>query len=144
VDYEKTRFEDELRDYDGAMDLVGGETLARSFSVVKRGGTVVSIAGLPEPETARRDLGRGAGLATLFWLISLRTRMQAKKHGVRYRYLFMHPSGAELEELGQLVDSGRLQVVIDRVFPFADIAGAFAHLEKGRAKGKVVVRMIDD
>jgi alcohol dehydrogenase len=143
VDYERTRFEDELRDYDGAMDLVGGDTLTRSFSVVKRGGKVVSVAGLPEPQTARKDLGRGAGLAALFWAVSLRTRLQARKHGVHYRYLFMHPSGAELEELAQLVDAGRLQVTVDRVFPFAEIADAFAHLEKGRAKGKVVVRMVD-
>ncbi len=34
-----------------------------------------------------------------------------------------------------------LEPVIDRVFPFADIAEAFAYLESGRAKGKVVVRM---
>ncbi len=55
----------ELRDYDGAMDLVGGDTLTRSSAVVKRGGIVVSIAGLPEPQTARKDLGRGGGLAAL-------------------------------------------------------------------------------
>ena len=141
IDYTKQRFEDELRDYDGAMDLVGGETLDRSFAVVKPGGTVVSVAGLPEPETARKDLGRGAALAALFWLASLRIRLRAKKHGVRYRYLFMHPSGAELAELGALVDEGKLEVVVDRVFPFDQIAAAFAYLEQGRAKGKVVVTM---
>ena len=141
VDYTKSRFEDELRDYDGALDLVGGDSLTRTFAVVKRGATVVSIAGMPEPETARKDLGGGARLAVLFWLASFGSRMQARRHGVRYRYLFMHPSGAELEELARLVDDGTLEVVVDRVFPFAEIGEAMAYLEKGHAKGKVVVRM---
>ena len=141
VDYTKARFEDVLRDYDGAMDLVGGDTLARTFSVVRRGGTVVSIAGMPEPLTARKDLGRGAGLAALFWLISLGTRRRARRRGVRYRYLFMHPSGPDLDELARLIDARKLEVVIDRVFPFAEIADAFAYLEQGHAKGKVVVRI---
>ena len=67
--------------------------------------------------------------------------MQAWRHGVDYRYLFMHPSGAELSELATLIDDRKLEVVVDRVFDFSDVASAFAYLEQGRAKGKVVVRM---
>src|SRR5258708_11339244 len=106
VDYTKQRFEDAIADYDGVFDLLGGDDLARSFAVVKRGGRIVSIAGLPEPETARKDLGRGAGLAALFWLASFGTRRRARRHGVGYRYLFMHPSGADLDELAKLIDAG--------------------------------------
>lgn len=58
-----------------------------------------------------------------------------------YRFLFMHPSGAELAELARLVDAGTLRPVVDRVFPFAEIADAMAYLEAGHAKGKVVVRL---
>lgn len=142
VDYTAQKFEEVLKDYDGVFDLVGGDTLTRSFAVVKRGGTVLSIAGMPEPETARRDLGRGAGLAALFWLISLGLRRRARARGARYRYLFMHPSGADLEELAGRIDAGKLEVVVDRVVPFARISEAFNYLEGGRAKGKVVVRML--
>lgn len=141
IDYTTQRFEDHVRDMDGVFDLLGGETLRKSFGVVKRGGTVVSIAGMPEPETARKDLGRGTALAALFWIASYGLRAEARKHGVTYRYLFMHPSGTELAELAQLVEEGKLEPVIDRVFPFAEIGQAFAYLESGRAKGKVVVRM---
>lgn len=143
IDYTTQRFEDHVRDVDGVFDLIGGETLNTSFGVVKRGGTVVSIAGLPEPQTARKDLGRGAGLEVLFWFASFGLRARARKHGVHYRYLFMHPSGTELAELARLIDDGKLEPITDRVFPFADIGQAFAYLESGRAKGKVVVRMSD-
>ncbi|MGF6174176.1 NADP-dependent oxidoreductase [Ensifer sp. 4252] len=141
IDYTTERFEDQLRDMDGVFDLLGGETLMKSFSVVKRGAKVVSIAGMPEPETARKDLGRGVFLRTLFWLASYRIRAVARKHDVSYRYLFMHPSGIELAELADLIEAKAIRPVIDRVFPLDDVAEAFAYLESGRAKGKVVVEI---
>ncbi|AKT42511.1 NADP-dependent oxidoreductase [Chondromyces crocatus] len=139
VDYTTQDFTTVLREYDAAFDLIGGDTLLRAFEVVRRGGKIVSIAGLPEPLTATQDLGRGAGLATLFWFASAGIRFRAWRSGVTYRYLFMHPSGKDLEALATLVDAKKLDVIVDRVFPFAEIAEAFAYLEKGRAKGKVVV-----
>lgn len=141
IDYTTHDFGDHVRGMDGAFDLIGGQTLAKSFGAVKRGGTVVSIAGMPEPMTARNDLGRGAALAALFWIASFGLRAKARKHGVIYRYLFMHPSGSELAELAQLIEDKTLEPVIDRVFPFGEIAQAFEYLESGHAKGKVVVRM---
>jgi NADPH:quinone reductase-like Zn-dependent oxidoreductase len=142
IDYTRDRFEDKLSDYDCAFDLLGGETLSRLWSVVKPGGRVVSIAGMPEPVTARKDLGRGIGLAALFWLASLTTRLRAARHGLTYRYLFMHSSGADLAHLASLIDAKKLEVVIDRIFPFAEAKEAMAYLETGRAKGKVVLAMI--
>jgi len=139
VDYTRARFEETLSGYDCAFDLMGGDTLARLWRVLKPGGRVVSIAGMPEPLTARKDLDRGSGLAALFWLASLRERRRAARHGGTYRYLFMHPSGADLAHLASLIDAGKLEVIVDRVFPFAEIDQAMAHLESGHAKGKVVV-----
>ncbi|RIX97764.1 NADP-dependent oxidoreductase [Aureimonas flava] len=141
IDYTAERFEDRVRDVDGVFDLMGGDTLSRSFDVVKPGGTVVSVAGVPEPQTAWKDLDRRGFLPALFWLASWRLRRQARRRGVRYRYLFMRPDGAELAELAELIRDGGLEPVIDRVFAFDEIAAAFAHLETGRAKGKVIVRM---
>ncbi len=139
IDYSREHFEDKLSGYDCAFDLLGGETLARLWLVLKPGSRVVSIAGMPEPVTARKDLGRGSGLAALFWVASLTTRLRAARHGVSYRYLFMHPSGADLAYLASLIDAKKLEVVIDRVFPLAEAKEAMAYLETGRAKGKVVL-----
>jgi alcohol dehydrogenase len=141
INYTTENFEDHVRDVDGVFDLLGGETLRKSFGVTKRGGTVVSVAALPEPKTALHDLDRGLGLAALFWVISLPLRTLAWLKGARYRFLFMHPSGSELAELGAMVEAGALRPVIDRTFPFDEIDKAFAYLESGRAKGKVVVEI---
>ena len=53
----------------------------------------------------------------------------------------MHPGGEGLGLLAGLVDKGELKPVTDRVFPFAQIADAFAYLEQSHAKGKGIVRM---
>jgi NADPH:quinone reductase-like Zn-dependent oxidoreductase len=143
VDYTRERFEQVLRDYDGALDLIGGDTLAKTFGLVKRGAKVVSIAGVPEPQTASKDLHAGPARAALFWAASWSIRRQARTQGVAYRYLFMRPSGADLSELATLIDQQKLEVMIDRVFPFAHIADAFAYLEQGHAKGKVVVQIVE-
>jgi alcohol dehydrogenase len=141
VDYTREQFETVIAPVDGAFDLIGGETLSRTFGVVKPGGRVVSVAGMPEPRTARQDLGSGGMLPALFWLISLKFRLQARKAGVDYRYLFMHPSGSELSELGAMAAAGTLRPVIDSTYPFERIDEAMAMLEAGRAKGKIVVEM---
>lgn len=141
VDYTQARFDEVLHEYDGALDLIGGDTLLKTFGIVKRGAKVVSVAGVPEPQTARNDLQAGPTLVALFWVASWGMRRHARKYGVTYRYLFMHPDGSDLSELATLIDQQKLEIVIDRVFPFAHIADAFAYLEQGHAKGKVIVQM---
>ncbi len=139
IDYTKVDLASVGRRFDCAFDLAGGDALNACFLVVKPGGMVVSVAGMPEPVTASKDLGLGFGMQALLWLASFGLRRRATANGLRYRYLFMHPSGSELAELVDLVDAGALRVVIDRRFDFQQLPEAIAYLEAGRAKGKVVV-----
>jgi len=141
IDYTRTSIGDEPQGFDAVLDLVGGDTLKQSFRILKPGGMVVSIAGLPEPLTARKDLAAPGWVAALFWAISLPTRLRARRAGAGYRYLFMHPSADDLRFLATLVDEGALQPVVDSEYPFGSIADAFAALERGRAKGKIVVTL---
>lgn len=142
VDYTREQFDQVLHGYDGALDLIGKDTLVKTFGIVKRGAKVVSIAGVPEAQTAKKDLKARPVLAMLFWLASWNVRRHARKYDVVYRYYFMHPSGNDLSELVTLIDQQKLEIVIDRIFPFEQIADAFAYLEQGHAKGKVIVQMV--
>jgi len=142
IDYTREHVRDVLQHYDGAFDLIGGDDLLDAFTILKPGAKVVSVAGVPEPATARKDLDAGPMLTALFWMASTKLRRQARKHDVIYRYLFMHPSGDDLTTLARLVDERAVEVITDRVFPFDRIADAFVYLEQGRAKGKVVVQMV--
>ncbi|AQW56196.1 NADP-dependent oxidoreductase [Streptomyces violaceusniger] len=141
IDYRTQKFKDRLSDYDGAFDLTGGQDLIDSFAILKRGAKTVSIAGIPDATTARVDLDAGPLVTAALAAASAKIRRAARRKGVGYRYLFMHPSGADLEVLAELVDKGTLKTVTEQVFPFEQIAEAFAYLEQGHAKGKVVIQM---
>jgi NADPH:quinone reductase-like Zn-dependent oxidoreductase len=127
--------------FDAGFDLIGGKTLDQMFDIMKPGAKIVSVAALPEPQTAIKDLDGRRFLAVLFWIISYPIRSRARRAKVSYRFLFMHPSGTELAVLGKLIAQAKLKVIVDRTFPFEKIAEALAYVEGGRAKGKVVVTM---
>jgi NADPH:quinone reductase-like Zn-dependent oxidoreductase len=141
IDYQSQRFKDVLRDYDGAFDLVGGQDLRDCFDVLKPGAKTVSIAGVPEPKMVREDVGLGPLWAAAAWALSTKIRRLARRKGISYRPMLMHPSGDDLNLLAGLVDGGHLKPVIDQVLPFQQIPDALAHVEQGRAKGKVIVRI---
>ena len=75
------------------------------------------------------------------WLLSRKIHRLAKKRGVEYSFLLVNPDGNQLREIGELLDTGSIRPVIDRVFPFDQAREALAYLDSGRAKGKVVVQM---
>jgi NADPH:quinone reductase-like Zn-dependent oxidoreductase len=141
IDYTSQDISKTTARFDAGFDLVGGNTLAQMFDIMKPGTKVVSVAALPEPQTAIKDLAGGRALAALFWIVSYGIRSRARRAGIRYRYLFMHPSGSDLAQLAELIEQGKLNVIVDKTYPFANIADALAYVESGRAKGKVVVTM---
>jgi NADPH:quinone reductase-like Zn-dependent oxidoreductase len=53
----------------------------------------------------------------------------------------MRASGDQLREITSLIDSGIIRPVVDRVFPFESTKEALAYVEKGRTKGKVIVKV---
>jgi alcohol dehydrogenase len=141
IDYTSQSISEAGRRFDAGFDLIGGKTLEQMFEIMKPGTRIVSIAALPEPQTAIKDLGGGRALAVMFWIISYGIRSRARRAGISYRYLFMHPSGADLTQLAELIEQGTLKVIVDKTYPFANIADALAYLEGGHAKGKVVATM---
>jgi alcohol dehydrogenase len=138
IDYKTTRFEEVARDQDIVFDTQGGETLLRSFDAVKAGGVVVTVGGRPDGTWAR---GWGLSLP-LVWILTLLARpitKRAKRRPARFEYLFMRPSGEELDQISTLVEKGAIRPVLDRTFAFDQTAEAVAYVESGRAVGKVVI-----
>jgi alcohol dehydrogenase len=74
-------------------------------------------------------------------LLSFQIRQKAKHHSVSYSFLFMRASGDQLREIGSLIDAGIIRPVVDRVFPFESTQEALAYVEKGRTRGKVVIKV---
>jgi NADPH:quinone reductase-like Zn-dependent oxidoreductase len=140
IDYRKDDFEATLRDYDVVLDTLGGAALEKSLRVLKPGGKLVSIAGPPDPDFAR-EMAANWVLRLAMRLLSRRIRRSAKRLRVIYSFLFMRSSGDQLREIGSLIEAGLIRPVVDRVFPLESTKEALAYVEKGRAKGKVVVKV---
>jgi NADPH:quinone reductase-like Zn-dependent oxidoreductase len=114
IDYKTEDFAKKLSDYDLVFDVVGGDTLKRSFTILKKGGTMISIKG-QDPD----DL--------------------ASKYGVRFESFFMQPDGAMLSKMVRLIDDGALKPVIGKSYPMAQAAAAYKELAAGNSVGKIVV-----
>ena len=113
VDY-SGRFEDYVRDVDVVVDPVGGNTTARSWPVLRSGGTLVAIAEEPDPSHGGRADVRGV-------------------------YFVVRPDAGQLRELASLIDNQRLRPVASLVFGLSDLPEAFRAQRGTRPPGKVVV-----
>lgn len=119
IDYPTEDFVERLADtpVDIVIDTQGGEVTARSLHVNRGGGTVVGIAGTPDPALADQA-GAGVVVKLVLTALSHRLRRQALSLGVTYRFLFIEPDGGALQTISGLVDDGVLRPVIDCVLPF--------------------------
>ena len=116
IDYAKVRFEDEVSHVNVVLDTIGGGTLERSYGVLRRGGTLVSIV---EPPSAEKT----------------------KAQGIKGEFFIVEPNRTQLEEIGRLIDTGRLHAFVDTVLPIEQARQAFEQGLKGHSRGKIVLRI---
>lgn len=140
INYKTEKFEDILKNYDAVFDTLGGEILEKSFSIVKDGGNIVSVSGLPNARFAKK-YGSGLFKTFLFSVASKKLTALEKKHNVQYTFLFMEPSGEQLQIIANYIEAGKIKPVIDKVFPFEDAQKAMEYAETGRAKGKIILKI---
>ncbi|WP_136605409.1 NADP-dependent oxidoreductase [Paenibacillus dokdonensis] len=140
INYRKENFEEILTEYDAVFDTLGGAVLEKSFRILKPHGQIVSISGVPNAAFGKEQQLGWLKTAALS-IASRKITVLEKQYQARYHYLFMKPSGAQLNILKEYIEDDRIVPVIDKVFPFTDAASALHYLEGGSAKGKVVVRI---
>ena len=143
VNYREEKFDDGHvgNDYDFGFDTT--RESSKMPAVVKRGGSVVTIAGVPTAD-AVRALGLNPNLIIrfIFWMMRDKAAIaNASAAGVDWSYMFLNVNGADLEELAKYVDEGKIKPVLDNVWEFADWKSAVEKSFSGRAKGKCVVRI---
>lgn len=140
IDYKKEGFENILHGYDVVLNSQDCETLAKSLSVLKPGGKLISISGPPDPAFGE-EIGTPWLVKSIMRLLSFGIRRKAKRSKVSFSFLFMKANGGQLREITRLIDGGAIRPVVDKVFPFESTNEAMAYVESGRAKGKVVIKM---
>jgi NADPH:quinone reductase-like Zn-dependent oxidoreductase len=117
IDYTTTRFEDVVSGVDVVLDLVGGDNLLRSIDVLRPDGLLIAIPSGTSPEVTDA----------------------AKRAGVRATGFIVEPDQVGLDGLVQLVESGRLRVIVDRRFALEDAAKAHERAGGDHGMGKIVM-----
>ncbi|MEU0052568.1 NADP-dependent oxidoreductase [Streptomyces sp. NPDC006309] len=115
IDYTKKRPEELVHDVDLVLDAVGGRDSSRFLRTLKRGGALfpVFFGEYDEEETA--------------------------KLGVTVSGTQVRSHGAQLAEVGRLLDTGTVRVAIDSTFPLADAKAAHERAARGHIQGKIVL-----
>jgi NADPH:quinone reductase-like Zn-dependent oxidoreductase len=115
LDFTTQRFDTVLDGLDVVLDAVGGETLTRSYGVLRRGGRLITLAAPPDQHTAA-------------------------DHGVTATFFVVTPDHRELTRLSAMVDEDRLRPIVSRVVPLADGPAAF-DTSGPRRPGKIVLQV---
>jgi len=118
IDYKKQDFTELIKDADLVIDLVGGETQAKSFSVVKKGGKLLSAVMPPSQELAQQ-------------------------YGVTAQFISSAPSHKKLEFGAKLVEEGKIKTQIAKTLKLEDAAEAQDLVSAGGVNGKVVLVVAD-
>jgi NADPH:quinone reductase-like Zn-dependent oxidoreductase len=116
IDYKRERFEDKVRDVDAVIDLVGGDTLDRSYRIVKRGGVLITTVGAIDEN-------------------------KAKSAGIKAERIVMKRNSADLTELAQLVAEGTVKPRMDQTLSLNQAKEAQELSEKGKTEGKVILKV---
>ena len=140
IDYKTEDFETVLHGYDVVLHSQDSKTLDKSFRVLKPGGKLISISGPPDP-TFADEIGAPWYVKSIMRVLSFGARRKAKRLNVTFSFLFLWADVAHLSEITALIDQGVIRPVMDRSFPFDETQEALDFVEKGRAKGKVVVNV---
>lgn len=140
IDYKTQDFEYILKNYDLVLNSQDTKTLEKSLKTVKSKGKIISISGPPTPEFAK-NIGASLPIRFILSLISSSIRRKAKRKEIDYSFLFMRADGHQLNQITNLIESGVIKPVVDKIFPFEQTNVALDYVENGRAKGKVIVKI---
>lgn len=134
IDYKTEDYKSIAKDVDIVFDTLGQNYSLESFEVVKQGGIVVSVVG-PLDEASAKMFGMAD-----YKLPEELAKACSDKDAV-YKFIFMHPNGAHLNEIKSMIEDEKIKPIIDKVYPFSESIDALTHLASGRAKGKIVVKI---
>ncbi|PCH94474.1 MAG: NADPH:quinone reductase [Gammaproteobacteria bacterium] len=140
INYKSENFVDILQGYDAVYDTLGDESLEKSFKIIKPGGSIVSVSGVPNAQFAREQQ-LGLLKILLFSIITRKITKLEKLYDATYTFHFMSANGKQLGIIGKLIEEDKIKPVIDKTFPFCETQDALNYLESGRAKGKVVIKL---
>ena len=140
LDYKTEDYAQLLHDVDGVIDTIGGKDTEKQFSILKQGGKLVSLKGMPNGRFAKK-MGLPLWKQWIFGFAGRSFDNMAKKRNQEYHFIFVQSSGEQLSEIAKVLEENQIRPSIDSIYSFEDIAKALVKVDKGSSKGKTIVEI---
>lgn len=140
IDYKTEDYGTVLSDVDYVLDTLGDRELPKEFSILKRGGKLVSLRGMPNGEFAERS-GMTTFKRILFKVAGRKYDQMAARKNQSYHFIFVHEDGAGLEQISEILEERHIEASIDEVFSLDDVNRALAKVTAGKSKGKTIIKI---
>lgn len=142
IDYKTEDYAEALSDVDHVLDTLGDRELPKEFSILKRGGRLVSLRGMPNGEFASRA-GLPAYKRVLLKLAGARYDRMAAKKNQHYYFVFVHEDGAGLRRVSEIFSARRIEASVDEVFSLDEVNNALKKVASGKSRGKTILRIAE-
>jgi len=140
LDYKTEDYAQLLHDVDGVIDTIGGKDTEKQFSILKQGGKLVSLKGIPNGRFAKK-MGLPLWKQWVFGFAGRSFDNMAKKRNQEYHFIFVQSSGEQLSEIAKVLEENQIRPSIDSIYSFDDIAKALVKVDKGSSRGKTIVEI---
>ena len=140
LDYKTEDYAQLLHDVDGVIDTIGGKDTEKQFSILKQGGKLVSLKGMPNGRFAKK-MGLPLWKQWVFGFAGRSFDNMAKKRNQEYHFIFVQSSGEQLSEIARVLEENQIRPSIDCIYSFEDIAKALVKVDKGSSRGKTIVEI---
>lgn len=140
LDYKTEDYAQLLHDVDGVIDTIGGKDTEKQFSILKQGGKLVSLKGMPNGRFAKK-MGLPLWKQWIFGFAGRSFNNMAKKRNQEYHFIFVQSSGEQLSEIAKVLEENQIRPSIDSIYSFEDIAKALVKVDKGSSRGKTIVEI---
>ncbi|SHG84103.1 NADPH:quinone reductase [Flavobacterium micromati] len=134
IDYKTEDYKEVVNNLDIVFDTLGDDYTFDAFDLIKEGGKVTTIAGPPDPQTAKQ-----MGMKD-YKLPEKLAKLIEKKSAV-YKLTWMQPDAEQLNKISRMVEDGDIKPIVDLIYSFENGIDAYLYLATGRAKGKVIITM---
>lgn len=142
IDYKTQDYSEILSDVDYVLDTLGESELEKEFKILKPGGILVSLKGLPNEEFAKR-MGLSTVKKLLFKFAGRKFDKLASKKNQKYYFLFVESNGKQLEQVSRIFEEKNIKPSIDTIFELSDVNKAMDKVDKGGSKGKTLIKIRD-
>lgn len=140
INYKTEDFSKILHNVDYVLDTVGNETLDKAFEIIKPGGHVVSLKGIPNGAYAKR-MNLPWYKKLLFKAAGSILDSKAKKKSAKYDFIFVQPNGKQLEAAAKILEANDIHPYIDKVYDLDDVNEALTKVSKGSSNGKTLIKV---